>query len=341
MKLQDFLDSGVRYDFRQIAANPELARQIQIRLIALNLLEPPADGKFGPLSTAALQRFQKLTNCNETEFLGRITAKKLIETKEVRPMLVLNAVKDTVLKAKPLASNMLTASEKETIAGGRQITIVSYEAVRDHVRITLRDFAIGGKSTWYVYHTHAKIYDGNKLIFPKTRPATVRLDVPYKSQLDNLENPYGACNVTCLAKILEFLFGEEVRRSSDGQFEDELYRYAINMGYSRHDPYDLAQIIRDYGGKDRFTEHATIEEVLDWLAAGNPVIIHGYWTSFGHIVTGTGYDPEGLFIHDPYGEWFPNGYDNNASGAHIHHSFRLIRKLAMHDGNFWVHFVSA
>lgn len=338
MKLQDFLNSGIRYDFRQIAANPGLARQIQIRLIDLNLLEPPADGKFGPLSIGAFQRFQELTNCGEVEFLGAVTAKKLIETKEIQPLLVLKVVKNTVLKVKPLASSELNPTDKETAAADRQIQIVNYSLVRDHLRLTARE-AIANRYDWYIYNTHAQIFDGSKQVFPKIRPATVRLNVPYKSQLDNLMNPYGACNVTCLAKVLEFL--KKTRRWSNGQFEDELYQYAIDMGYSRHDPYDLAKILRDYGAQDFFTEHATIEQVLDWLAGGNPVIIHGYWTEFGHIVTGTGYDPDGLFIHDPYGEWFPNGYDNSASGAHVHHSFRLLRRICMHDGNFWVHFVSA
>lgn len=338
MKLQDFLGTETRFDFNQIAANEGLARQIQIRLIALNLLEPTADGKFGPLSIAALQRFQKLTNCGEIEFLGKETAKKLIETKEVQPLLVLNVVKDTVLKVRPLASSTLLAAEKETIAGGRQIAITEHTTVRDHVRITLRDGAIRDRYNWYIYNTHAKIFSGNELIFPRTRPIRVKLDVPYKSQRDNLLNPSGACNVSCVAKILEFF--KKPRRKFSGQFEDELYQYAIDMGYSRHDPRDLAQIIRDYGAQDFFTDHATIEQVLDWLAKGYPVIVHGYWTDFGHIVTFTGYDANGFFVHDPWGEWFPGGYDRNASGQHIHHSFRLIRQLAMHDGNFWVHFVS-
>lgn len=81
MKLQDFLNSDQKYTIDAIAADKELATQIQIRLISLNLLDPPADGAFGPISAAALKRFQTLTKCNEVEYLGAVTAKKLIETK--------------------------------------------------------------------------------------------------------------------------------------------------------------------------------------------------------------------------------------------------------------------
>jgi len=53
-----------------------------------------------------------------------------------------------------------------------------------------------------------------------------------------------------------------------------------------------------------------------------------------------GYDSEGFFIHDPYGEWFEIGYDTEASGAYLHYNYRLIRRICMPDGKFWVHFIS-
>ncbi|MFQ4145956.1 peptidoglycan-binding domain-containing protein [Chlorogloeopsis sp. ULAP02] len=81
MKLQDFLGTDTKYGLEAIADDVELARQIQVILIGLSLLEPPADGKFGPISVAALKKFQSLTNTTETDFLGAATTKKLIETK--------------------------------------------------------------------------------------------------------------------------------------------------------------------------------------------------------------------------------------------------------------------
>ncbi|WP_193195987.1 peptidoglycan-binding protein [Nostoc sp. MG11] len=81
MKLQDFLGKEEKWGFEAIAQDTDLTRQIQILLIGLGLLEPPADGKFGPVSVAALKKFQDLTKTEESEFLGAVTAKKLIETK--------------------------------------------------------------------------------------------------------------------------------------------------------------------------------------------------------------------------------------------------------------------
>lgn len=81
MKLQDFLGKDLKYSMEGIASDNELAIQIQSRLINLGLLEPPSDGKFGPISTAALKKFQSLMKINEPEQLGAVTAEKLIETK--------------------------------------------------------------------------------------------------------------------------------------------------------------------------------------------------------------------------------------------------------------------
>ncbi|BBD69749.1 peptidoglycan binding domain-containing protein [Nostoc commune NIES-4072] len=81
MKLQDFLGKDEKWSFDAIAEDADLARQIQILLISLGLLEPPADGKFGPVSVISLKKFQELIRTEENGFLGAVTAKKLIETK--------------------------------------------------------------------------------------------------------------------------------------------------------------------------------------------------------------------------------------------------------------------
>lgn len=341
MKLQDFLGQDIKYDVNAIAADPELSRQIQVRLIDLGLLNPPADGRFGPISTAALKRFQELMQSEEPEFLGGKTAKKLIETKTeeipgVSP--VLQIVTDTILKAKPIPSSELADEDKQGVKAGSVFDLVSFDVVRNHVRVTLRKESLGGSKIWYLFGQHVQIQEDGKLVYPKPKPKTVKLDVPYKSQLDNEYNPTGSCNVTSIAMCLQFLNAS--RRTGYDQFEDELYQYAINNGLSRHDPNDLARIVRAYGCQDTFKDNASIEEVQDWLAEGNPAVIHGYFTTFGHIMPVVGYDENGFYVHDPYGEWFPDGYRTDRNGAYLNYSYRIIRRLCIPDGNFWVHFIS-
>ncbi len=81
LKLQDFLDQDIKFGFEAIAQNKSLATQIQDRLIFLGLLSSTSDGKFGPVSADALKKFQDLLKTDEKSFLGKDTAKKLIEAK--------------------------------------------------------------------------------------------------------------------------------------------------------------------------------------------------------------------------------------------------------------------
>ncbi len=341
MKLQDFLGTNLKYDVRQIDQDPELSRQIQMTLIDLGLLDPPADGIFSTKSTAALHRFQQITNCGEAGYLGAVTAQKLIDPpleQTLVPIPVLKTTKSTVFKLKPIASSQLTKSEKFSIPGEKEFEVLAYDQIRGHLRVALRHETFGGRSMVYVWGEHANIYEDGTLVFPKFLPSSSRLNVPYKSQLDNWYNPTGACNVTSIAMCLDYF--DTPRRINSGEFEDELYRYALDQGYSRHSPYDLAQIVKDYGCKDVFTETALIENVQEWVAAGKPAVIHGYFTSFGHIVVVVGYDEYGFIVHDPYGEWFATGYRTDLSGAYLHYSYRLIRRVCIPDGSFWVHFIS-
>lgn len=80
MKLNVFLNANLKYGVEAIAADKELATNIQDILIWLRFLDPPADGKFGPISVAALKEFQQVMQCKEQGYLGPDTAKKLIET---------------------------------------------------------------------------------------------------------------------------------------------------------------------------------------------------------------------------------------------------------------------
>jgi uncharacterized protein YvpB len=257
--------------------------------------------------------------------------------------LTLKIETNTVLKRKPLQSSELPEEQKQAISAGRQFKIDSYTIERDHVRCFLSEETIKDTNIWYAFGKHIKIFRESQ-VYPRTLPATIKLKVPYKSQRDNVLNPDGACNVTSIAMCLRFL-GATPKRS-EIQFEDELYNHAIQKGYSRHSPYDLAKIVQDYGFRDDFRTNATIEQVRNWLADGNPVVIHGYFTDFGHIVAVAGYDERGFFVHDPYGEWFGWGYDlnepgrNDRKGEYIHYSYTMIERLCIPDGNFWAHFIS-
>ena len=255
--------------------------------------------------------------------------------------LTLRTLTKTVFKQRPLQSTDLEEAEKFIVEANREFSIDTFTEERRHLRFALSDGPIDGFDIWYGFEEHVEITGNAKgpdgLLYPKPRPRAIKLEVPYLSQLDNFENPTGSCNVTSLAMCLKYF--RVPQRTRAAQFEDELYRYAIANGYSRHDPYDLAHIMNDYGCKDDFRITATISEVKDWLADRKPAIVHGYFTSFGHILVLVGYDEKGFYVHDPYGEWFASGYRTDLPGDYLHYSYRLIEDVCIPDGNFWVHFV--
>ena len=341
MELKDFLGTDLKYDVKTLADDEHLTREIQAILVDLNMLNPPVDGIFGPLTTAALHRFQVEQNSGEAGYLGEKTIQKLFEAIEANiaaSPIILKTKKDTILKSRPLQSSQLNDLEKHHISANQEFQLLAYAPVRNHFRIALRDSKYNNSGVWYVDAQHIEIYENDQRVYPPLRQNSIRIKVPYKSKLDNWYNPTGSCNVTAITSCLEYL--GVPRNSNYGKFEDEVYEYALKKGYSRHNPYHLAQIVRDYGCRNTFKTHATIEEVKDWLLGENPVVIHSYFTAFGHLIVGVGFDNEGLFIHDPYGEWFATGYRTDLSGAYLHYSDQLIRNVCMPDGSFWVHFIS-
>ncbi|MEG4915740.1 C39 family peptidase [Microcoleus sp. B7-D4] len=247
----------------------------------------------------------------------------------------LTITQPTIIKKRPLQSIVLPSNEKRLIAADSSFYLNSCKDDREHWQIR---FADSWSEIWYIFKKHCVV---NEVGYPliQERPASIKLKVPYKSQLDNEENPTGSCNVTSLAMAIEFLdpdAGDLIGR----QFEDHLYRLMENNGLSRHNPQDLAKIVTDfYHLQDDFTVFGSFERCRNHLAMGNPCVIHGYFTSFGHIVTLAGYDATGFLVHDPYGEWFPDGYDTAASGAFLHYSYDLITQVCMPDDQFWVHYI--
>lgn len=164
-------------------------------------------------------------------------------------------------------------------------------------------------------------------------PPEVQLNVPFYSQLDNQNNPSGSSSTTAVAMALAY-YGLKPQKPQE-RLPDELYRWMVNNGLSRHDPLDVVKMINTYGYGASFTTNKSFEQVKRELASGYPVIVDGYFTDFGHRVCLVGYNQQGFIVHDSYGEWTPNGYDTSKQGKFITYSYDLIRKVAIPDGLFW------
>lgn len=352
MRLEDIVGTEAKLDLRAVKAEPSLAEQIEERLKALGLADDSITDRFGAAALAAYRRFQKLTDCREPGCLGPATAQKLLETTHVDLTdsgLVLTVLEPSILKAKPIQSDSLQGGQQHPLSKGQKLALVSVEAAhsRNHLKLTLRgrkfplkraDGETVDTAAWYVFGPHIEVHSDQGRVYPAPKSDRVKLAVPYKYQLDNRIAPTQTCNVTSIAMCLEYLGAK--RQESGGQFEDELSRFVARHRLNRGSTTDMKKIIEAYDRVDRFTSHATIEMIKNHIAKGYPVIVHGEFTSSGHIIVLVGYDETGFLVHDPNGEWFSTGYDTSPrAGEYAHYSYGMINRLCFVDGTFWAHLV--
>ncbi|MHB8069674.1 MAG: peptidoglycan-binding domain-containing protein [Desulfobaccales bacterium] len=79
MNLENFIDTGeTSIPLGLLATHQELVKDIQGRLMFLGLLDPPVDGKFGPVSNLALRLFCQKANISLTDGFKPTVAEALL-----------------------------------------------------------------------------------------------------------------------------------------------------------------------------------------------------------------------------------------------------------------------
>ena len=122
----------------------------------------------------------------------------------------------------------------------------------------------------------------------------VDLDVPYYYQYDNVYQPSSTCGLTSTAMSLSYW--------QDPVTPDQLYTaYGVSQGQS---PSGIAQLQEWEGLYASWTTHGTRADIRAHLDAGRPVIVHGFWTTAGHIAVIVGYDERDWIVNDPAGDWY-------------------------------------
>lgn len=252
---------------------------------------------------------------------------------------MLRVINDTILKQKPIPSSKINdPKQKQSLKDGAELALHSYryDEGSQHFKVSFLKESFQGRNTWWAYEEHVEVIrDG--VVLPHGRPEVVNLNIPWFSQLNNINTPHGSCNVTSVSMCL-YYFGLRAQRPGE-QLEDELYRYCEENGLDRHVPQDLAKIVKDYGYQDDFQAQAKWDDVKSWLSKGNPIIVHGYFTQSGHIIVIRGYNERGWIVNDPYGAWYPDGYDTNASGAALTYPYKMMEEVCGSDGDLWIHYI--
>ena len=79
------------------------------------------------------------------------------------------------------------------------------------------------------------------------------------------------------------------------------------------------------------------------------MIIHGFFTGYGHVIVVTGYDANGYYVNDPAGMWsqvFKGGYGGSSStaGKNAYYSRSAFEAaVGTYDGStsapLWMHYL--
>ncbi len=128
-------------------------------------------------------------------------------------------------------------------------------------------------------------------------------NVPYFYQYNNVNNPGGTCQITCLAMCLKYYgytsvtpdyifnnYDYNIGKTAPG-WAGMFNQMAINQGLN----------VRCNGwvegdGKDIYYMRAL-------LAQGKPVTVSGYLTGYGHVITLVGFNGTHYIANDPAGQW--------------------------------------
>lgn len=247
---------------------------------------------------------------------------------------------EVVVDGKYLLTDSLSQQKRSTrlavrspfsTIGERSFTLTTYNAdgsVRGHLRRTFTLPAVKGMDPGTTVQGQGEASSST----PGRDASANAIDATYYYQYNNRNEPSATCGVTSAAMLLS-QFGKTLT-------PDDLYRkYGKAKGQS---PVGLADIYRWELGYGKGTYKGSIAQIKRHVDAGRPVVIHGWFTGPGHIMTVIGYNETGLVVHDPSGKWAGCrgcGYPGRTStnGRQITYSYTsLLGGVIGADGDIWM-----
>lgn len=160
-------------------------------------------------------------------------------------------------------------------------------------------------------------------------------DVPYFYQYSNALYPSSTCQNTSIAMVLKS-FGW------NGIPDDITSDWGKNYAQS---PAGLAAVFNSIASNSGIQQrlqpvtNGTLNQLRTELDYGNPAIVHGYFTGYGHVVVVLGYNSEGYWVNDPAGEWsetfqggYPYGWNADVGRAIFYSKSAFEKAIATWDG---------
>ena len=133
------------------------------------------------------------------------------------------------------------------------------------------------------------------------------VSVPYFFQYSNLLYPGSSCQNTSVAMVLAYL-------GWSGVPDDITSSWGKDYAQSPHNLSDMFNTIassENLSGRLVTDTNGSLSEFRSLASSGEVLIVHGYFTGYGHVIVVTGFDGVDYIANDPAGAWrgtFKGGY---------------------------------
>ena len=150
---------------------------------------------------------------------------------------------------------------------------------------------------------------------PETYPdsANTRFEeVPYFFQYSNRLYPGSSCQNTSVAMVLAYL-------GWDGSPDDITSSWGKDYAQSPHNLSSMFNTIarsENLAGRLITDTNGSLENFRSLASAGEIMVVHGYFTGYGHVLVVLGFDGSHYIVNDPAGLWrgsFRGGYSRSGS----------------------------
>lgn len=165
-------------------------------------------------------------------------------------------------------------------------------------------------------------------------------DFPYFYQYNNNLSPGTSCQNTAMAMVIKYYGATSETPDQITEYYQTKPQQTVsgweNTFNSEASHFELS--VRDNG-----SEYYTVQDMRDELAQNKPVVVHGYFTTDGHVVVVLGFDGEYYYVHDPAGEWSQQygygGYSgtNATEGIYVKYRKDAFESAISPDGYVWMH----
>ena len=125
-------------------------------------------------------------------------------------------------------------------------------------------------------------------------------DVPYFHQQSNRINPSGSCQNTCIAMVLKYYGADDI---TPDMISAKWGTYVAQTTAGLESIFNEEAALRGLTVRDQSTETGLLRELHALLDVGRPVIVHGGFSSVGHLMVLVGYDERFYYAMDPASQW--------------------------------------